>query len=198
MAFLPATIAVGVGMILGIISAYFGGIVDYILMRFVDLIYAIPTLVIILILVRIVGMGLLSTLIIYGSFAIAGNLRFMRSLVLQVREAIYVKAAKTGGAQKFKIMFTEILPNAIPPMLIGFFGGMALTVLGIAGLSFLGLGDPFAANWGQDINWADLFHFEAFFWPGIATAIFAIGAMLIGDGLRDALDPRLQLKIKRK
>jgi peptide/nickel transport system permease protein len=94
-------------------------------------------------------------------------------------------------------MFTEILPNALPPMLISFFGGMAATVLGIAGLAFLGLGDPFVANWGQDIYWSDIYHFSAFLWPGIVTAVFAIGAMLIGDGLRDALDPRLQLKKKR-
>ena len=195
MAMIPTGLAVGGGLILGIISAYFGGKVDYVLMRIVDLIYSIPTLVIVLILTQILGLNLIDMLMIWGAFAIAGNLRFMRSLVLQIREMLYVKAAKTGGALKFKVMFSHILPNALPPMILTFFGQMAITMLGIAAISFLGLVNAQIPNWGQDISWSSIYeeNIIAFLIPGICTGLFAIAAMLIGDGLRDAIDPRLKI-----
>ena len=195
MAMIPTGLAVGGGLILGIISAYFGGKVDYFLMRIVDLIYSIPTLVIVLILTQILGLNLIDMLMIWGAFAIAGNLRFMRSLVLQIREMLYVKAAKTGGALKFKVMFSHILPNALPPMILTFFGQMAITMLGIAAISFLGLVNAQIPNWGQDISWGNIYedNILAFLIPGICTGLFAIAAMLIGDGLRDAIDPRLKI-----
>lgn len=193
MAVIPTTIAIGGGLILGTITAYFGGAIDWIMMRFIDIMYSLPTLIIVLILAPMVGQSLMSILIIYGLFAIAGNIRFMRALVLQVRELVYIKAAKTVGASKFRIMFKHIVPNAISPMIISFFGGIGATILGIAGLSFLGLGDPNVANWGTDINWATLYDINAFIWPGLMTAVSVIGAMLIGDGLRDAIDPRLKM-----
>ncbi len=195
MAMIPTGLAVGGGLILGIISAYFGGKVDYVLMRIVDLIYSIPTLVIVLILTQILGLNLIDMLMIWGAFAIAGNLRFMRSLVLQIKEMLYVKAAKTGGALKFKVMFSHILPNALPPMILTFFGQMAITMLGIAAISFLGLVNAQIPNWGQDISWGNIYedNILAFLIPGICTGLFAIAAMLIGDGLRDAIDPRLKI-----
>ncbi|MHA2366654.1 MAG: ABC transporter permease [Candidatus Hodarchaeales archaeon] len=195
MAVFPTGIAVGGGLVLGIISAYFGGKVDYILMRSVDLIYSIPTLVIVLILSQIFGLNMIDILVVYGAFAIAGNLRFMRSLVLQIKEMVYVKAAKTGGALKFKTMFSHILPNALPPMILTFFGQMAITMLGIAAIAFLGLTNTQIPNWGQDIRWGNIYedNILAFLIPGLCTGFFAIAAMLIGDGLRDAIDPRLKL-----
>jgi ABC-type dipeptide/oligopeptide/nickel transport system permease subunit len=195
MAMIPTGLAVGGGLIFGIISAYFGGKVDYVVMRIVDLIYSLPVLVIVLILTQIFGLTLLVMLSIWGSFAIAGNLRFMRSLVLQIREMLYVKAAKTGGALKFKVMFSHILPNALPPMILTFFGQMATTMLGIAAISFLGLVNAQIPNWGQDISWGNIYeeNILAFLIPGICTGLFAIAAMLIGDGLRDAIDPRLKI-----
>ncbi len=195
MAILPTGIAVGGGLILGTISAYFGGKVDYVLMRIVDIIYSIPVLVIVLILTQIFGLNIIDMLIIWGSFAIAGNLRFMRSLVLQIREMLYVKAAKTGGALKLKVMFSHILPNALPPMILTFFGQMAITMLGIAAIAFLGLVNAQIPNWGTDIYWGNIYKENtlAFLIPGLCTGFFAIAAMLIGDGLRDAIDPRLKI-----
>jgi len=195
MAVLPTGLAVGGGLILGVISAYFGSKVDYILMRIVDIIYSIPTLVIVLILIQILSLNLLEMLMIWGAFAIAGNLRFMRSLVLQIREMLYVKAAKTGGALKFKVMFSHILPNALPPMILTFFGQMAATMLGMAALAFLGLVNAQIPNWGQDIAWSSIFEENvlSFLIPGLCTGFFSIAAMLIGDGLRDAIDPRLKI-----
>jgi len=195
MAILPTGIAVGGGLILGTISAYFGGKVDYILMRITDLVYSIPVLVVVLILTQIFGLNIIDMLIIWGSFAIAGNLRFMRSLVLQIREMLYVKAAKTGGALKLKVMFSHILPNALPPMILTFFGQMAITMLGIAAIAFLGLVNAKIPNWGTDIYWGNIYEENvlAFLIPGLCTGFFAIAAMLIGDGLRDAIDPRLKI-----
>jgi len=195
MAILPTGIAVGGGLILGTISAYFGGKVDYVLMRITDLIYSIPVLVIVLILTQIFGLNIIDMLIIWGSFAIAGNLRFMRSLVLQIREMLYVKAAKTGGALKLKVMFSHVLPNALPPMILTFFGQMAITMLGIAAIAFLGLVNAKIPNWGTDIYWGNIYEENvlAFLIPGLCTGFFAIAAMLIGDGLRDAIDPRLKI-----
>jgi len=195
MAILPTGIAVGGGLILGTISAYFGGKLDYILMRIVDIVYSIPVLIIVLILTQIFGLNIIDMLIIWGSFAIAGNLRFMRSLVLQIREMLYVKAAKTGGALKLKVMFSHILPNALPPMILTFFGQMAITMLGIASIAFLGLVNAQIPNWGIDIYWSNIYedNILAFLIPGLCTGFFAIAAMLIGDGLRDAIDPRLKI-----
>ncbi len=195
MAVIPTGIAVAGGLVLGVISAYFGGKVDYVFMRGVDLIYSVPTLVIVLILTQTFGLNMMDILIIYGAFAIAGNLRFMRSLVLQIKEMLYVKAAKTGGALKFKVMFSHILPNALPPMILTFFGQMAITMLGIAAIAFLGLTTSQIPNWGQDIDWGNIYedNFFAFLIPGLSTALFAIAALLIGDGLRDAIDPRLKI-----
>lgn len=194
MAFVPVIIMMGGGLILGTISAYFGGVVDYLLMRFVDLMTSLPGLIIIIVLVPMLGRDLLTTLIIYGILGIPGNIRFMRSLVLQVKQMTYVRAAKTGGALKFKVMFKHIVPNSLSPMIITFFGGAAGTVLGLAGLAFLGLGDPSVATWGVDITWGRerlLTAIWAVVWPGVFIGITAVGFMLMGDGIRDALDPRL-------
>lgn len=195
MAVIPVSIAIGGGLILGTISAYFGGAIDYALMRFVDLMYSFPMLIIVIILVPILGRDILTVLVIYGILYIPYNIRFMRSLVLQVKQLIFVRAAKTGGALKFRVMFKHIVPNSISPMIINFFGGAAGTILGMAGLAFIGLGDPTVANWGIDINWAraSFSTFLAALWPGLFIGIASIGFMLIGDGLRDALDPRLQI-----
>ena len=191
----PVVISIGIGTLIGTISAYFGGPIDYIIMRFVDLMYSIPMLIIIIILIPIMGQDLSTTLVLFGILYIPYNIRFMRSLVLQVKELVYVRAAKTGGALKFRVMFKHIVPNAISPVIISFFGGAAFSILGLAGLAFIGMGDPTVANWGVDINWAraSFTTFLAAFWPGLFLGIATIGFMLLGDGLRDAIDPRLHI-----
>ncbi|MHA1375905.1 MAG: ABC transporter permease [Promethearchaeota archaeon] len=191
----PVTISIGVGTILGTISAYFGGPIDYVIMRFVDLMYSIPMLILVIILIPIMGQDLLTSLILFGILYIPYNIRFMRSLVLQVKQLIYVRAARTSGALKFRVMFKHIIPNAISPIIINFFGGAAFSILGMAGLAFIGMGDPNVASWGIDINWArgSFTTFIAAFWPGLFLGISTIAFMLIGDGLRDAIDPRLHI-----
>jgi peptide/nickel transport system permease protein len=193
MAFIPVIISTGGGLILGTISAYLGGPVDYVMMRFVDLMYTFPMFILTMILIPMIGRELLIILVIFGILGIPGNIRFMRSMVLLVREMVFVRAAKTGGALKFKVMFKHIVPNAISPFIISIFWGAAGTVLGLAGLAFLGLGDPTAATWGIDIDWGRirlLTGVWASITPGIFIGITAAGFMLLGDGFRDALDPR--------
>ena len=195
-AFLPVFISISGGVILGTVSAYFGGWVDNLIMRFADVMFSLPNLILIIIIAPLIGRDLYSILIIYGILFIPGNARFMRSLVFQVKQNIYVRAAVTGGADKFRVMFKHIFPNTISPIIISFFGGMGLTVLGLAGLAFLGMGDPTVADWGTDINAAKtvlISYPGAALWPGLFIGIAVIGFVLIGDGLRDALDPRLKI-----
>jgi peptide/nickel transport system permease protein len=193
MAFIPVIISLGGGIILGTISAYFGGPVDYAMMRFVDLMYTFPMFILTIILIPMIGRDLMTILIIFGIIGIPGSIRAMRTMVLLVKEMVFVKAAKTGGALKFKVMFKHVVPNAISPIIIGFFWGAAGTVIGLAGIAFLGLGDPTAATWGVDIDWGRTRLFTgvwASISPGIFIGITAAGFMLLGDGFRDALDPR--------
>jgi ABC-type dipeptide/oligopeptide/nickel transport system permease subunit len=192
---LPVIIGTLGGLAVGTISAYFGGKIDSIIMRFCDFWFSFPTLILIIIIAPLIGNNLYNLLILFGLFGIPGAARWVRALVLQVKQNIYVRAAITSGAEKFKVMFKHVLPNAISPIIIGFFGAMGGAVLGFVGIAFLGLGDQSFADWGTDIDmgrgqWGAYY---AVFWPGLFIAITAIGFMLIGDGLRDALDPRLHI-----
>ncbi|NVM18733.1 MAG: ABC transporter permease [Candidatus Lokiarchaeota archaeon] len=191
----PVAISIGGGVILGTISAYFGGWVDSIMMRICDIFLSLPMLIIVIVISPLIGKDLYSVLLIYGFLFIPYNIRFMRSLVLQVKQNDYVRAAISSGAFKFRVMFKHIFPNTISPIIISFFGAMGVTVIALAGLAFIGLGDPDVANWGADMMYARG-HFEtpgASLWPGFFIGITAIGFILIGDGLRDALDPRLHI-----
>ncbi len=191
----PVLISTAGGLVVGTISAYFGGKVDSIIMRFVDFWFAFPLLILILIISPMVGQDLYSLLLLYGIFFIPATARWVRALVLQVRQNVYVRAAITSGAEKFKVMFKHIIPNAMSPLLVGFFGSMGGAVLGFASIAFLGLSDETFADWGTDINYgrSQFGAYGALFWPGLFIAIIVIGFMLIGDGLRDALDPRLHI-----
>jgi len=192
---LPVLISTGGGLIVGTVSAYFGGVVDSIIMRFIDFWFAFPLLILIIIISPMVGQDLYNLLLLYGIFFIPSSARWVRALVLQVRQNVYVRAAITSGAEKFKVMFRHVLPNAMSPIIVGFFGSMAGAILGFASIAFLGLGDETFADWGTDISYgrSQAAAYWALFWPGVFIAIAAIGFMLIGDGLRDALDPRLHI-----
>ena len=192
---LPVAISLSGGIILGTISGYFGGWVDTIIMRFVDFMYSFPTLILVIIIAPMLGSNLLSTLLIWGLLYVPVNTRFVRSLVLQVKQNIYVRAAVTGGADKLKVMFKHVFPNALSPIIISIFGAMGFSVLGFASIAFLGMGDQTLSDWGTDIMYsrAQMTAIGAAFWPGLFIGLTAIGFILAGDGLRDALDPRLTI-----
>jgi len=193
--FISISISVAGGVVLGTITGFLGGRVDAIIMRIIDFLMIFPTTIIIILITQISeDQSLFNMLIIFGLFGITGFTRLMRASVLQVKQELYIEAAVTGGARRLKIMLKHIMPNAISPIVIRFFGGVGFAVLAFAGIAFLGFGDSTLADWGTDINYARsrLSAIHASFWPGVLIIITILGFMLLGDGLRDALDPRLQ------
>ena len=192
---IPVIISLAGGIAGGTVSAYFGGWVDTLLMRFVDFMYSFPTIILVIIITPLFGGKLINMVVIWGLLFIPANMRFTRSLVLQVKQNIYVEAAVTGGADKMKVMFKHVFPNTISPIIISIFGAMAFSVLGFASIAFLGLGDATLADWGTDILYSRtrMTAIGPAFWPGLFIGITAIGFILLGDGVRDALDPRLSI-----
>ena len=187
------------GIFVGTISGYYGGKVDAIIMRIVDFSLAFPTLVIVIIFTEMISRDLITILLVFGLFAIPSYSRLMRASVLATKQQLYIEAAKTSGARNFKIMFKHIFANAISPIIIRFFGGIGAAILGFAGIAFLGFGDDSFPDWGTDINYGrghiSMIHTTLF--PGIFILIAVLGFMLFGDGLRDALDPRLKAMMKQ-
>jgi peptide/nickel transport system permease protein len=132
---------------------------------------------------------------VYGILGIPFYARLIRGNVLQARELQYVQAARVAGAGNARIMFRHLLPNCIQPVIISFTFNIGGVILGLAGLAFLGFGDTTVVEWGYDISLARDHIYTApwtIFWPGMAILITVLGFMLLGDGLRDALDPRLK------
>ena len=194
---LPAlALAVFGGVITGLIAGYYGGWVDTVLMRIMDIFLAFPGLILVLVFISMWGRELKYFMLAYGLLGIAGYARLIRGSVLQSKELDYVRAAEVSGASNIRIIFKHVLPNCIQPILISFTFDIGGVILSLAGLSFLGLGAPGQIiEWGNDVALAqDTLHFApwAFFFPGLMIVITVFGCMLLGDGLRDALDPRLR------
>ena len=196
--FITIIIASAGGIVVGTIAGYFGGRVDSILMRIADFVLIFPVIVFVILLVQLQeAQSLLNMLMIFGIFAIPSYSRLMRASVLQVKQELYIEAAKTGGASNFKIMFKHVFANAISPIIIRFFGGIGAAILAFSGIAFLGFGDKSLPDWGTDINYAKVQYstaLHASLWPGFFILLSVLGFMLIGDGLRDALDPKLKFK----
>lgn len=191
-------IAIIGGVVLGLISAYFGGIIDQIIMRLFDVIMALPGFILVLLIVSMLGRPKMEYLLMaYGIIGIPGYARFLRSSVFYVKQNVYIEAAKTSGSNDFKVMFKHILPNAISPILIAFSFSVGGAILGVAGLSYLGFGDETICDWGTDINWAMETLMSSpwiSLWPGFFIAITVFGFLAIGDGIRDAMDPKYKKK----
>ena len=197
---LPVIISTLGGIAVGTISAYFGGKIDTIIMSICNFWLSFPVFLLVLILVPLINNSLYTILLLYGLFGIPLSTRWVRSLVLQAKQNVYVRAAITSGAEKFRVMFKHILPNVISPILVELFGAMQGGIIIIVSISFIELGDPTIPDWGTDILYArgqwgsySAPFWPAYLWPGFFIVITAIGFMLIGDGLRDALDPRLHI-----
>jgi peptide/nickel transport system permease protein len=168
---------------------------DTIIMRVFDVMLAFPALIFAIVMVSIFGRQLNNIIMAYGILGIPYYSRLIRGNVLQAKELPYVQAAKVAGAKNWRIMFKHILPNTIQPIIISFTLDIGGVILSFAGLAFLGYSDPDLIEWGRDISlarghiltapWASL-------WPGVMIIITVLGFMLLGDGLRDALDPRLK------
>jgi len=184
----------GIGITVGTIAGYFGGLIDDILMRIVDVLLAFPSLLLALAVSGILGPGLMSVLTALVSVWWASYARVVRGMVLTVRERDFVLAARSLGAGDARIIFRHIVPNVLPPVAVMATVEMGELVLAMAGLGFLGLGaQPPVPEWGAMVNDGRPFIMSApqmMIYPGIAIALAVMGFNLLGDGLRDVLDPR--------
>lgn len=191
-----ATIALFMGSFFGVISAYFGGWVDMIIQRFTDALFAFPPLILLLIFAQVVPEpNKYWTTIALGIIGTASVVRIARSAVLTAREEVYVIAARTVGATDRRIMIRHILPNITAPLIVIFTVSIGGYILAEAGLAFLGLSDPEEVSWGRMIDQGRRLgpaNPGLALYVGTALTLTVLGFNLLGDGIRDALDPRLR------
>jgi peptide/nickel transport system permease protein/oligopeptide transport system permease protein len=192
-------IAGGVGVVVGAVAGYVGGLVDNILMRVVDVFFAIPFLFVILVAARFFGQGqLISLILIFGLLSWPLIARLVRAMFLSLREADFVEAAKAVGVSDIRITFRHILPSALGPVIVAMTLIMASNIVLEAFVSFLGFGlTEDQTSWGNALSNAQTVLSQGNWWwaffPGMAIALTVLAINFIGDGLRDALDPRSRL-----
>jgi peptide/nickel transport system permease protein len=191
------SIGLSTGIVLGSTAGYLGGYVDSVIMRFMDVMLAIPGLLFAIGIVALLGPGLVQVMVAVGVVNIPIFARLLRGSILAQRENDFVLAARAVGVKRRKILVSHVLPNAISPVIVQGTLAMATAIIDVAGLGFLGLGpqDPATPEWGTmltDVNdYLSSTPFLAII-PGIAIVLSVLGFNLIGDGLREALDPKLR------
>jgi len=194
--FVAAGIATAVGVVIGAVSGYYGGVVDSVMMRFVDIMLCFPTIFLILAVIAVLGPSIWTIMIIIGLTRWMDVSRLVRAEFLTLKERDFVLASRAVGAGDVRIIFRHILPNALAPVLVSAVLGVGGAILIESGLSFLGLGvQPPTPSWGNMLTsgkdnieiawWLSLF-------PGLAILVTVLGYNLLGEGLQDALNPRLQ------
>jgi len=190
--------AIIIGTLLGALGGFLGGWIDNLIMRFMDVLLAFPSLLLAIAIVSVLGHGLQNALLAIAIVSIPIYARVVRGSVLSVKEQEYVSASKALGGNSWHILFKRILPNSIPPLIVQGTLGIATAILDAAALSFLGLGaQPPTAEWGTMLGSERNQIFTAphlVFFPGLAIMITVLAFNLLGDGLRDAFDPRLANK----
>jgi peptide/nickel transport system permease protein len=184
------------GTLLGLISGYFGGWADMIIMRIMDIMMAFPSMLLAIAIVAIRGNGLFNTIFAISIVGIPGYARLVRSMVLTLREQDYILAARMVGVRTPLIILRHILPNSLSPIIVTATMGIGGAILSAAALGFLGLGaQPPAPEWGAMISEGVPFLRQSphmVFFPGMAIMFTVLGFNLLGDGLRDALDPQMR------
>ncbi|MBI3942728.1 MAG: ABC transporter permease [Chloroflexi bacterium] len=192
-------ISVAISLVLGTLSGFYGGQVDMVIMRITDVIMSFPGLIIIMTVVALLGPSIYNVMAVIGLLGWPGTTRLIRAQILSVREWDFITAARCVGVPDRRIMFVHVLPNAVAPLVVAATFGVAGAILTEAGLSFLGLGVlPPAPSWGNMLNQArsiSMLERNVWFWmpPGIMILLTVLAINFIGDGLRDALDPRMKL-----
>jgi peptide/nickel transport system permease protein len=193
---LSTAITVAIGVVLGLASGFLGGIVDTVLARLIDVVLSFPFILFAVALVSITGPSLTVTILVIGFFSWASVARIVRGQVLSLREREFVEAARSLGASDTRIMFVDVLPNVLAPVIVYTTLLIPVVIVTQATLSFLGLGlAPPTADWGGMIN-SSVAYYTTSWWfilfPGIALLITTLAFNLFGDGVRDAFDPRAE------
>ena len=193
------SVAIGatVGSILGLVAGYFGGVVDSLIMRFIDMMLAFPSILLALVIIAVLGRELQNVMIAVGISSIPVYTRVVRGSTLSIKQMDFIAAATALGSSPWRAIFVHILPNVIAPIIVITTNGVAGAIIAGAALSFLGLGQqPPNPEWGLMLNegreyirvaaWVTTF-------PGLAIMLTVLAINLLGDGLRDILDPRLRI-----
>jgi dipeptide transport system permease protein len=189
-------LSVLVGTVLGLLSGYFRGIFEIAIMRLMDIILTLPSLLLAIVIVAILGPGLMNAMLAVAVVVLPHYVRITRAAVIAEASRDYVTAARMSGASRIRLMFSEILPNCTAPLIVQASLGISTAILDAAALGFLGLGaQPPAPEWGTMLADAREFVLRAWWvvtFPGLAILITVLAFNLLGDGLRDAFDPKLK------
>lgn len=189
-------LALVIGVILGSISGYIGKVWDTLIMRVADVFFAFPLIIGAVVIILVVGRGVMPVILAIGLFSWATVARLLRSSILSIRESEYVEAARSLGASKWRIVTRHVLPNSMAPVLVYAMVSVATAIVAQASLSYLGVGvPPDVPDWGNMIAAGQkFFGFKDYLWffPSMAVVFTVLGFVFVGDGMRDALDPRLR------
>jgi peptide/nickel transport system permease protein len=189
-------LALVIGVILGSISGYIGKVWDTLIMRVADVFFAFPLIIGAVVIILVVGRGVTPVILAIGLFSWATVARLLRSSILSIRESEYVEAARSLGASKWRIVTRHVLPNSMAPVLVYAMVSVATAIVAQASLSYLGVGvPPDVPDWGNMISSGQkFFGFKDYLWffPSMAVVFTVLGFVFVGDGMRDALDPRLR------
>jgi ABC-type dipeptide/oligopeptide/nickel transport system permease subunit len=192
---ISVSIGVSIGVTLGILSGYFGGVIDLFIMAVIDILLSFPSILLAIMMVAFLGPSLENAIIAIGVISIPIYTRLVRSSTLSIKEDLYIEAARSLGANHLSILRKHIFPNVFAPIIVQSTLQMAAAIQSAAALGFLGLGaPPDVPEWGNMLQKGRTFIFSAphvVLYPGLATMLVVFGFSLLGDGLRDALDPRL-------
>jgi len=194
--FVSVSIAASIGIILGVLAGYFGGLINIIIMRLTDIIMPFPMIVLALLIASLLGGGIHNVIIALGIATVPGYIRVMCGMTLSIRENDYILAGRAMGANNLRMMLRHVLPNAFAPIIVVITLQLGFLILSEASLSFLGIGiEPPGAAWGAMVNEGYRYLLKnpiLSFAPGAAIMMTVFAFNMVGDALRDALDPRLR------
>jgi peptide/nickel transport system permease protein len=195
--FFTALISAVLGVLIGALSGYFGGATDVVLMRIAEFFQMFPVFFVAIVIVTLTGPGLAKVILVLGIAGWPGIARLVRVGLLSLKKAEFVEAAVATGCSNQRLILRHLLPNGVAPAVVAASFVVGRAILAEAGLSFLGLGDPTVASWGQMLNNAQQFLTRAWWlalFPGIAIALTVIAANALGDALNDFMNPRTRVR----
>lgn len=196
--FVATGIAIFIGVILGSLAGYYGGVIDAIILRIIEIVLCFPVFFLILAVMAFLPPSIYNVMIVLGLFSWTGAARLVRGEFLKLRDSEFAMAARASGLRDYRIIFRHILPNALSPVLVAATFGVASAILTESALSFLGFGvPPPTASWGELLAQSQNYLHRGAWWlvtfPGVAIFVTVTAFNLVGEGLRDAMDPRLRM-----